>query len=90
MMSYDIGGRFYCGAVKSGARFCRIIDSAIQTGKNDGMQTLFAADQCLKNLMDEGAIDHPTAQRAAANKKDFYHNKTARQCHNSSFPRKRE
>ena len=42
--------------------------SAIQTGKNDGMQTL---DQCLKNLMDEGAIDHPTAQRAAANKKDF-------------------
>lgn len=42
--------------------------SAIQTGKNDGMQTL---DQCLKELVGQGIIEQSIAYRAAVNKKDF-------------------
>ncbi len=42
--------------------------SQIQTGRQDGMQTL---DQCLKTLMEGGVIDKETAARQAVSKKDF-------------------
>ena len=42
--------------------------SAIQTGRNIGMQTL---DQALKKLLEEGVIERETALRVAVNKQEF-------------------
>lgn len=42
--------------------------SAIQTGRNVGMQTL---DQALKKLLEEGVIERETALRVAVNKQEF-------------------
>lgn len=42
--------------------------SAIQTGKNEGMQTL---DQCLKGLLEQGVIEKSVAYQMSVNKKDF-------------------